>query len=294
MGCDGGTIPKRDELVRKKKKPEEKDKHAEAMAKWRYCALCCQLLRMPIVACPLGRLYNKEAIIKYLLDKEVTNEVVEHIRGLRDVKELNLTVKPGFEEKPIEGGVAPDTYDSPYICPVTTLEMNGKYKFCFIWSCGCVLSERALKEVKSETCHKCGKSFSEDDVLIINGSDEEVEQQRKRMEDKRLLEKNGKKSKKRKNGEETAVESTSTTNTTNGTSSSSNTKNVTKIAKTSDQSCSKTKLSVNCLIPEKASTSYSIAKDENTSEIYKSLFTSHESAKKRVTGPWITLNPQYN
>jgi len=23
MGCDGGTIPKRDELVRKKKKPEQ-------------------------------------------------------------------------------------------------------------------------------------------------------------------------------------------------------------------------------------------------------------------------------
>lgn len=27
-------------------------------------------------------------------------------------------------------------------------------RFCFVWSCGCVMSERALKEIKSETCHK--------------------------------------------------------------------------------------------------------------------------------------------
>ena len=29
MGCDGGTIPRRDELVKVKKKPEQKDKDAE-------------------------------------------------------------------------------------------------------------------------------------------------------------------------------------------------------------------------------------------------------------------------
>ena len=30
------------------------------------------------------------------------------------------------------------------------------HRFCFLWSCGCVLSERALKEIKMETCHKVG------------------------------------------------------------------------------------------------------------------------------------------
>ena len=33
MGCDGGTIPTRDELVRLKKKPEQKDKNSELIAK---------------------------------------------------------------------------------------------------------------------------------------------------------------------------------------------------------------------------------------------------------------------
>lgn len=48
MGCDGGTIPRRDELVKTKKKPEEKDKDAELAAKWQFCALTSEKLRQPI------------------------------------------------------------------------------------------------------------------------------------------------------------------------------------------------------------------------------------------------------
>lgn len=39
MGCDGGTIPRRDELVRTKQKDEQKDVHAENAFKWKHCAL---------------------------------------------------------------------------------------------------------------------------------------------------------------------------------------------------------------------------------------------------------------
>ena len=59
MGCDGGTIPKRHELVRTKKKPEEKDKVADLASKWQYCALSNQPLKQPIVACELGRYSTK-------------------------------------------------------------------------------------------------------------------------------------------------------------------------------------------------------------------------------------------
>lgn len=48
MGCDGGTIPRRDELVKTKKKPEEKDKEADLAAKWQICALTSSRLRPPI------------------------------------------------------------------------------------------------------------------------------------------------------------------------------------------------------------------------------------------------------
>lgn len=55
MGADGGTIPKRCELVRNKKKKEKVDKNVEAATKWRTCQLTQLPLREPIVACRLGR-----------------------------------------------------------------------------------------------------------------------------------------------------------------------------------------------------------------------------------------------
>lgn len=295
MGCDGGTIPKRDELVKKKQKPEEKDKQAESIAKWRYCALSCQVLRKPIVSCPVGRLYNKEAIIQFLLDKETVHEVVSHIRGLKDVKELNLTLKAGYEEKAVEGGINPDVGDSPYICPVTGLEMNGKYKFCYIQSCGCVLSERAFKEVKSENCLKCTKPYQESDVIIINGTDEEIEMQKSRMMERRATDKNNKsKGKKRKIEEDVDCSDNSKSVAKNDKNIASESKSK-KSTKVSDQKLTKTtKIAVNNLIPEKATCGYSVANDEKASETFKSLFTSHESAKNKPTAHWITFNPLYN
>lgn len=128
MGCDGGTIPKRDELVRTKRKSEQKDKNAELVAKWQYCAISSNRLVEPIVSCELGRLYNKEAVIEYLLDKDSTpnTQLCQHIRSLKDVIPLNFTQKHDYsDKKPEIDGQYVDTHDSQYICPVVGLEMNG-------------------------------------------------------------------------------------------------------------------------------------------------------------------------
>ncbi|KNC75535.1 hypothetical protein SARC_11941 [Sphaeroforma arctica JP610] len=69
MGADGGTIPTRGELVKVKKKKVLLDKDYDLESKWLRCALSAQHLREPIVACPLGRLFNKEAVIGFLLDR---------------------------------------------------------------------------------------------------------------------------------------------------------------------------------------------------------------------------------
>lgn len=130
MGCDGGTIPKRDELVRTKQRGEQKDREAELIAKWRHCALTANKLLEPIVACDLGRLYNKVSIIEYLLNKDSAPnaEVAKHIRNLKDVHTLNLTEKQDFKEKGSDiGGEYVDTQDSRFVCPVVGLEMNGLY-----------------------------------------------------------------------------------------------------------------------------------------------------------------------
>jgi hypothetical protein len=192
MGCDGGTIPKRDELVRQKKKAEVKDKNAANMAKWRHCTLKYDTLKRPIVADSHGLLYNKDAILEYLLDRDQFEHGPTYVKKMKDVKELQLTENPSFKSNHNDlGNEYLDVYSSPFICPLTGLEMNGKYKFCAIWTCGCVLSDRALRSVNKNntdeklSCPKCGQEYSSnDDVIILNPEDEDIqlmEQRRERL-----------------------------------------------------------------------------------------------------------------
>ena len=60
MGNDGGSIPKRSEVVKQKKKKQNVDKQAKAVARSTLCAISKEPLRVPIVACKRGLLYNKE------------------------------------------------------------------------------------------------------------------------------------------------------------------------------------------------------------------------------------------
>ncbi|CAG2177969.1 unnamed protein product [Oppiella nova] len=284
MGCDGGTIPKRDELVRTKRKRERADRSVQLAAKWRSCAISTAKLVEPVVSCELGRLYNKDAVIEYLLDRESTpnGSLCAHIRSLKDVVTLRLTVKSDFnDKKPEIDGQYIDEHDSMYVCPVVGVEMNGKYKFCYIRSCGCVVSERALKEVKSDVCHKCNKEYAAEDVIVINGSDEEVKELENRMNERRLKAKESKKSRKRKATEVEVTDGSQQTSATDIPSTSS--------SSAASASAPKTSKPV-----DKSSKDYSVAKDPMVSETYKSLFTSHKSAKNRPTAHWVTFNPCYN
>jgi hypothetical protein len=165
MGCDGGTIPRRNELVKVKQKPETKDHTSHLIFQWRYCNITQQLLQRPIVTCGLGRLYNKSAIIEAIIGKV---SMPSHIKTLKDTVELNLHPNPEFCE-----GSTTQVDVSPYICPVTGLEMSGNFRFVALWSCGCVFSERALKETKMKTCLKCQTGFEDVDVVVLNATTED-------------------------------------------------------------------------------------------------------------------------
>ncbi|XP_010150616.1 PREDICTED: protein RTF2 homolog [Eurypyga helias] len=254
----------------------------------------------PIVACELGRLYNKDAIIEYLLDKsadKIPLEAASHIKSIKNVTELNLADNPAWsgDKESIKGDKYDDMQSARFICPVVGLEMNGKHRFCFLRNCGCVFSERALKEIKSEVCHKCGVPFQEEDVIILNGNKEDVEVLKKRMEDRRLKSKLEKKSKKCKSAESASQQDTAEDSPgpskakigKDGVNASSGEKRQIIFTKGSDNG--------NSSVPGKANkaasaTKRSIADSEEKSEAYKSIFTSHSSAKrpKEKSSNWVT------
>ena len=68
----------------------QKDKDSVRLYKWQHCHLTQQKLTKPIVACELGFLYNKEAVIEKLLDSKGNkdsdsnkNDIGSHIRSLK-------------------------------------------------------------------------------------------------------------------------------------------------------------------------------------------------------------------
>eukprot|EP00128_Syssomonas_multiformis_P004800 Colp12_sorted_trinity150504_noHs@35865 len=233
MGCDGGSIPSRIDQVKQKKEPEKVAKEVELHLKWYMCALSEQPLREPVVSCELGRLYNKEVIIEYLLDKsKYSSDSVKHIRGLKDVKVLKLTPNPEAVQLKAEArvqGQYGDTKKSQFLCPISGQNMNGVFKFVYLRPCGCVFSEKALKEVKDTSCALCQTPYTEEDVIVINGSPEEVEVLRTRMEERRSA---AKKTKKTKNGDavENKLENGKTENKRKATSEGEHRSKVQKVA----------------------------------------------------------------
>ena len=89
MGNDGGSFSQRAEMVKLKKREEKKERHMLAKQKARLCAISKEPLVKPVVVCRLGRLYNKEPVLKHLLEKTMPH-VFNHIRKLKDVKVANL------------------------------------------------------------------------------------------------------------------------------------------------------------------------------------------------------------
>ncbi|XP_054429553.1 replication termination factor 2 isoform X2 [Pteronotus mesoamericanus] len=297
MGCDGGTIPKRHELVKGPKKVEKVDKDAELVAQWNYCALSQEILRRPIVACELGRLYNKDAVIEFLLDKssgKPLGKAASHIKSIKNVTELRLSDNPawGGDRGNTKGDKHDDLQRARFLCPVVGLEMNGRHRFCFLRCCGCVFSERALKEIKAEVCHTCGAAFQEDDVIVLNGTKEDVEALKGRMEERRLRAKLEKKAKKPK-----AAESVPKLDVSEGPSKVKAGKSEEPSLDSREKKASPAPRSTAASgsssgkagKPAGAATKRSIA-DSAESEAYKSIFTTHSSAKrsKEESAHWVT------
>lgn len=88
----------------------------------------------------------------------------------------------GEPKKDAKGSDGSDTFKARWVCPVTMLEANGKNRFFAMRPCGCVLSERALKEVPSVNCLKCSKPVKADSSILLAPSKEEFDEAKTRIE----------------------------------------------------------------------------------------------------------------
>ncbi|KAG0343269.1 hypothetical protein BG004_005418 [Podila humilis] len=189
MGCDGGSIPKRDELVKQKQKQVKVDQNIINRVQWFSCALSKRALESPVVSCGLGKLYNRDAILEFLLDRSAYGDgdlICNHVKSLKDVVTLKLEPNPSFGSSSSSSSPSDKSHSaqsltnhdqepvSRFICPITMKEMNGKHRFVYLDTCGCVLSEQAMKEIPSKTCIKCAKPFQSVNVITLNPKGEEL------------------------------------------------------------------------------------------------------------------------
>jgi len=239
MGNDGGSIPTRGDLVQLAKKPEKADAVALERTKWFYCAMSKQPFRSPVVACELGFLYNKEIVLKHLLDKSIP-ENFSHVKSLKDLITLNFKNNPDFKPLGEKNNIAASDLaeDSPFICPVAGLLVGSNHKFSALRTCGCVFSDRAIRECPSDICLSCNKAFTAQDILILNPDEEDLKLMKQKLAEKKTKstkkkshsEKESNSSSKRKL-ETSSTTTTTTTTTTSMTTTSNNDENALKKTK---------------------------------------------------------------
>ncbi|KAA0185109.1 Protein RTF2 [Fasciolopsis buskii] len=324
MGGDGGSIPRREELVRSKQKPQRAERRVVNAALWRHCALTQDPLRPPIVSCRLGRLYNKESVINKLLSRSNVNQAADHIRKLKDVRELRLTAHNSQTSTfdPLQDDSA------EFYCPITGLEMSGAHAFVYLWTCGCVFSKKALETVQDKLCMtsylkaflwlpvsnpfdeyeknvpltlqsvyfiQCGTPFTADDVILLNPqTEEEIEAAKSRLLAYQQAVLNGK-AKKR------PASVVSATSTVSKQTVDVPTEGVSKPKKSAPSTSSSSSGGVGGQTAgssishelQPSGSSHSIQEDPNVSSVYKSLFTTSEEAKRQPKSHWVTFNPLY-
>ncbi len=201
MGNDGGSIPKRRELVKNAARTptvsELKATILESLSHaWSHCALSDAPLEMDTaVSDAAGRLYNYEAVLKHLMPSEEPTDAATAsttIQSLRDIVQVKF---------PNRGG--------KWICPVSSKELGPATRSVYIVPCGHAFAEVAITEIKEDLCPECSEPFERDNVVaILPTAEKEIERLVKRIEDLRskglchsLKKGKSEKKKKRKGGE---------------------------------------------------------------------------------------------
>lgn len=153
MGNDGGVIAVKRKFMRhgnRKKADTLQDEKEKEREKISTCALSNEVLISPVVVDGMGKVMNKTSVLTCLLEKTIP-ESFQYIESLKDIRTINVPViqSNGF-----------------FQCPITHMECNGTTLFILL-SCGCLLSEKALKEIKQKECLSCNAIHDTKAMLYV-------------------------------------------------------------------------------------------------------------------------------
>lgn len=124
---------------------------------WTTCPLSHEPLIRPVVSDSSGRLYNKDAILEFLLpsvdeisvSKEDGEEVLQgRVKGLKDVVEVKFEVEEGSLSKDATSELKRERW----VCPVTRKQLGSKVKSVYLVPCGHAFSDSAVKEIAGDSC----------------------------------------------------------------------------------------------------------------------------------------------
>lgn len=162
------SIPTRRELVREaarapstaqlKETQREQQEHC-----WTTCPLSHKALARPIVSDSVGNLYNKDAVLQFLLpgddgegisSKSDCEEVLcGRVKSLRDVVELHFEVDTELSEHPSDRVNAHrHQRREGWICPITAKPLGPGMKAVYLVPCGHVFAEEAIRQLKGDKC----------------------------------------------------------------------------------------------------------------------------------------------
>eukprot|EP00013_Stygamoeba_regulata_P023266 CAMPEP_0177654674 /NCGR_PEP_ID=MMETSP0447-20121125/14474_1 /TAXON_ID=0 /ORGANISM="Stygamoeba regulata, Strain BSH-02190019" /LENGTH=351 /DNA_ID=CAMNT_0019158371 /DNA_START=27 /DNA_END=1082 /DNA_ORIENTATION=- len=298
MGNDGGSVPTRGELVKRRKvtRPQN-SRMQEARLRLTACALSKEPLIASQVVCDfLGNLFNKEALVAALLARTLPARFA-HIRRLRDVFAVHFTPADassvvsksslavavptsagGSEELTGVGGLQ-DDHTTRFICPISRVQVSGLQRFVVLSTCGCVVAERVIREIPTRKCLVCEKPFDENDVILLNADETETAELVKRLVERRSREAAAKKLKKQKRSQKRVAIAASTS------SSSSSSLPLSSSSSSSSTSSPSTSTSMaSSSVSSSRSRSSSSKSSSKVSRKAEHQRSSDSHAKKRVRG----------
>lgn len=94
--------------------------------------------------------------------KKSMPKALGHITSLKQLTELQLTPAPAGGSRPVDSTSFQPGNDAPFICPITEVPLNGRFRAFVLQPSRLVVSERAIKEVRDIDAFQVGHVARQD------------------------------------------------------------------------------------------------------------------------------------